>query len=98
MVPYETVKTYAKRTFLGLVIFLAGLYAVDYLVVRSRATSASGSAFGTATVYYATTLKNGKVELYYQNPIAVTCVNSLFPHLGYSTCWSLRRTPVKPVD
>ena len=98
MASVETVKKVMKWTLLALVVVFALVYGADYALVRVRASGVGGSPFGRATVYYATTLKNGKVELYYQNPMSVSCVNSLFPHLGYSTCWALHETPVKDVE
>jgi hypothetical protein len=49
---------------------------------------------------YAIALKNGRTEyeLDAQQPeVTVTCVRALFPHLGYSPCWYLRRNSQKPI-
>jgi len=36
-------------------------------------------------------LKSGKSDFYFLDPQKQTCVNSLFPHLGYKPCWYLRK-------
>jgi len=49
--------------------------------------------FGAVTIqgYDAISEKNNKTEFVYEEPVTVTCVRSLFPHLGYQTCWYLSR-------
>ena len=41
--------------------------------------------------YYAVPQKNGKTEFEPGEPETQTCVNSIFPHLGYSPCWYVKR-------
>jgi hypothetical protein len=73
-------------------------YAVDYLLWRYKLATAH-SPYSTVTVqfYYAIQEKNGKTEYDYQPPQQDTCVNSLFPHGGYSPCWYERRHPEKAI-
>lgn len=73
-------------------------YAVDYLLWRYKLATGH-SPYGTVTVqfYYAIQEKNGKTEYDYQPPQQDTCVNSLFPHAGYSPCWYERRHPEKAI-
>jgi hypothetical protein len=68
------------------------LYAGDYASVRFRIPK-SREPLGTVLVqpYYAVPLKDGKTELMFLKPENQTCVNSIFPHLGYSPCWYVRR-------
>lgn len=35
--------------------------------------------------------KDGRAEFAFAEPQTVTCVHSIFPHLGYSPCWYLKR-------
>lgn len=35
--------------------------------------------------------KDGRAEFAFAEPQTVTCVRSIFPHLGYSPCWYLKR-------
>jgi hypothetical protein len=42
--------------------------------------------------------KDGKTEYEEGDPETQTCVNSLFPHLGYSPCWYLRRHKLLQVN
>lgn len=78
-----------------LITALAGmvaLYVGDDLSVRYRIPG-SRQPFGTVTIrrFDAIPEKNNKTEYVYENPITVTCIRSLFPHLGYEPCWYLSR-------
>jgi hypothetical protein len=85
------------------VALLAIVYAGDYASVRLRmAFPKLGPAFDSVLMerLYAIALKNGRTEyqLDAQQPeVTVTCVRALFPHLGYSPCWYLRRNSQKPI-
>jgi hypothetical protein len=88
-----------KRTAIGVLGLLVALYLGDYLRIRFRvAYPKSGGAFGTVTTYYSTTLKSGKTEVFFDQPQAETCVNSLFPHIGHRPCWYATRNYVKSLD
>lgn len=78
----------------GLAMLVAIAFAGDYAAARYRIAAGSGP-FGLVTVrpYYAVRLKSGKTEFLFQNPRPETCLNSLFPHLGITPCWYLRRHP-----
>ena len=81
-----------KRVLLILVVAIVGIYAGDYLWLRLRLEGKDQSAaIGSVTLYYATTMKNGRVEVFYDQPQTVMCVHSLFPHLGYDPCWYVQR-------
>ena len=75
-----------------IVVLLALVYAGDYASVRIPIPKGR-SPFSTVTVrpYYDVGLKSGKSEFYFLDPQKQTCVNSLFPHLGYDPCWYLRK-------
>ena len=47
------------------------------------------------TIYCATTLKNGKVEIFWDTPQREVCVRALFPQLGHAPCWYVRRRTVR---
>jgi hypothetical protein len=86
----------AKRVLIGAMIVLALVYVGDYAWVRYRmGSSRGGQAFGTVTFYYATPLKNKRVEIFYHQPQTEVCVHSLFPHFGYRPCWYARRDTVR---
>lgn len=74
------------------------LYAGDYLVWRIR-DAMGKNAYSTLTVqyYYAIGEKNGKTEYDFQPPQTETCVNSWFPHSGYSPCWYERKHTEKMI-
>jgi hypothetical protein len=87
------------RMLAGVLVALCAVYIGDYLVLRIRAwTNGPSSTLGTATVYDAATLKDNKIEVFYNQPQIETCVHALFPHLGYPSCWYVRRNPIKRID
>ena len=92
-------KRYLKWTLVTIVAIAALIYLSDYLWFRVReARDVAGGPFANVTVYYQTTLKNGKQELFYTNPTNLPCVDSLFPHEGFAPCWYLRRSPVQDIQ
>ena len=66
------------------------LYIGDALVLRQRL--AGGGGRETMTVYFATRLKSGKLEVFTDRPQSEVCAQALFPHFGYRPCWYVRRT------
>jgi hypothetical protein len=42
--------------------------------------------------------KNNRVQYTFDAPENQTCVQSLFPHLGCTPCWYLRRHAQKRID
>ena len=81
----------AKRIALMVVGLAALVYAGDYAAVRIPIPK-SRAAFATVTVrpYYDVALKSGKSDFYFLDPVQQTCVNSLFPHMGFNPCWYVR--------
>jgi len=76
-----------------LVVFVALpilVWTGDALVLRHRLTR--GGALETMTVYLATRLKSGKVEVFTDRPQTEVCAHALFPHFGYRPCWYVRRS------
>ena len=90
---------FAKRALAvaGLTAIL--VYAGHWLRValQEHATPAA-PVFETLTFYLATPLKNGKVEVFYDQPQAEICVRALFPHFGRRPCWYARRQPIHRVS
>jgi hypothetical protein len=83
---------------IALALFIA-LYAGDYLLLRSRiAMRGANAATSTVTIFYAATLKDGNVNVFYDQPETQTCVRSIFPWLGYQPCWYLKRHAIKVVS
>jgi hypothetical protein len=78
---------------LALLVLLPVLvYLGDAVVLHVRIAASPGRALQTTTVYLATRLKSGKVEIFTDQPLAEVCAHALFPHFGYRPCWYLRRT------
>jgi len=94
---------FLRRTLVWGVALVAIVYAGDYAVVRLRVAYPQwGRAFDSVQMekLYAIALKNGKTEYELdarQPEVTVPCVRALFPHLGYSPCWYLRRNSQKPI-
>lgn len=93
----------AKRAAVAVILMAALLYAGDDLLVRWKmAYPKAGEAFGTVHMerLYAIPQKNGKIEYEFdaqQPEVTTPCVHALFPHMGNSPCWYLRRISQKPI-
>ena len=92
-----------KRGLLVVLGFVALVYVVDYVQLRYRIWDGK-QPYGTVTVQvlYAISEKapqgTNKTEYTSGDARDETCVNSLFPHFGYSPCWYLRRHTEKRVN
>jgi hypothetical protein len=76
----------------------ASVYAADYAIFQHKlSTNGGAAALGSVTSYYGTALKNGKMEIFTDQPLTETCTHSLFPHSGYRPCWYASRDNVKPI-
>ena len=60
--------------------------------------SKSNDPLETVTFYYATAMKNGKVEVFYDQPQTQTCVRSIFPHNGRTPCWRFNRSGIQRIS
>ncbi len=77
-------------------VLIAGLtllYGADAVLFRYRL--GQGTGLEQVTVYAATYLKSGKVEIFSDEPEIESCARSLFPHAGYDPCWYARRHTVR---
>jgi len=81
-----------KRSILVIMGLVALVYIGDYSLVRLP-IPAGRKRFDTVIVrpYYDVGLKSGKSDLYFLDSQTRTCVDSLFPHMGYTPCWYLRK-------
>ena len=88
-----------RRILTVAVLSLLILYVGDYLSLRYQIPKGRAQ-FGEVKVqrYYAVGLKSGKTEFMFLGPKNQTCVHSLFPHLGDSPCWYLRRKSVQRIN
>jgi hypothetical protein len=83
----------------AILLLAATLYVCDYGSVSYRIYE-KRSPLGTVKMqrYYAVRQKDRKTEFMFTDPETETCVQSLFPHLGYSPCWYLNRKKVKRIN
>ena len=95
----QVIARFLRRGFAAVVLTLGVVYATDYLVLRYR-IARNEAPFGTVTVrpYYAVPQKDHKTEFLFGDPQDETCVSSLFPQMGDSPCWYLRRHTDKRID
>jgi len=88
----------SKRIAIIVLGTIAICYAADYTVLQLKMHQNNGAdALGSVTSYYGTALKDGKMEIFTDQPQTETCVHSLFPHSGYRPCWYASRNNVKPI-
>ena len=68
------------------------VYAGEFISIKFR-IPANREPFAVVQInkYYAVPQKGGKTEFEPGATEMQTCVNSIFPHLGYSPCWYVRR-------
>ena len=83
-----------KRALAITLAFIAAVYIADYAWLRYRARRKPRDAFGSVQLFYGTQLKNGRVEVFYDQPVTRQCVHSIFPHLGENPCWYEQRSTV----
>jgi hypothetical protein len=84
------------RIALALAGLLVLVYLVDWaLLARKKANLDKTLAYGTITSFYGTGTKNGRMEIFTDQPQVETCVHSLFPHDGYRACWYVSKTGVQ---
>lgn len=80
------------RAFLSFAVIFGVVYFADYFAARWHLPR-NRELFGSVLVrrYYAVGEKNGKTEFLFNPPETQPCLNSLFPHFGYTPCWYLQR-------
>ncbi|HLI83760.1 MAG TPA: hypothetical protein VKV17_07555 [Bryobacteraceae bacterium] len=85
-------KRLIKRVLLLAILLGLAVYAGDYLSLVLQIPG-HRAQFGSIMVErdYAVPLKNRGTEYMFDQPVAVTCVHSLFPHFGDPPCWYLSR-------
>ena len=87
-----------KRVLIAALVVVAALYLGDWIWFSHRA-GGPGGALGSVTYYYASALKDGKAEVYFDQPQTEVCARSIFPQSGYNPCWyENRRSNVRTVD
>jgi len=98
-----TRKQIASRVLPAVVLLIASTYALDYVVLRIRMLHPAATVpFERLTRHrlLAIRVKNGtyEYELDEVNPIEIlTCVHTVFPHLGDQPCWYLKPRLDKPI-
>jgi hypothetical protein len=94
---------FARRILIAFLASLAFVFCADYLFLRLRMLRPKPTdpfeSLKTLRVL-AIPEKNGKTEFEVdaQNPEqTVTCVHSLFPHIGHSPCWYVKPRLNQPI-
>lgn len=88
----------SERIAISALAAFAVLYAADYAIFQHNLSkNGPAVALGSVTSYYGAALKDGKMEIFTDQPQTETCAHSLFPHSGYRPCWYANRNTVKPI-
>lgn len=85
-----------RRILLIVVAALAVLYAGDFVLARMG--SPKNQETVTVQPYYAVPQKDRKTEFIMLDPQDQTCIDSMFPQMGYPPCWYLKRHTQKRID
>jgi hypothetical protein len=95
----QTAAPLLKRIATLVVVIIAIYYVGEFISIKYR-IPASREPLSTVeiTKLYAILQKSGKTEYEAGEPETQTCVNSIFPHLGYSPCWYVRRHKIQQVN
>ncbi len=91
----QTLSPLLTRIAIVLVASVVVLYVGDYVVMKFR-SEPTGTC--QITKLYAVPQKDGKTEYEAGDPETQTCANSIFPHLGYSPCWYVKRHKMQQVN
>jgi hypothetical protein len=91
----QNVSPLLSRIATVLVVLVIVLYFGDYVVMKLR-SEPTGTC--QVTKLYAVPQKDGKTEYEAGDPETQTCANSIFPHLGYSPCWYVKRHKTQQVN
>lgn len=92
-----------QRALLVVFVLFALTYGSDYLQIRYRIWR-DRNPYGIVTIQilYAISEKGApgtnKTEYISGGAQDVPCVNSIFPHFGYSPCWYLKRKPERRIS
>ena len=86
-----------KRLIVIVVAVLAAVYAMDFVSLRVGIPRRDRTGAVAIHTYYAVKLKNGKTEYDDGGDEIENCSNSLFPQLGLSPCWWVRRHPTQQI-
>ena len=84
-----------KRIVIAAAALLIFWYVCDYLSLKLRREPLSNIQISKL---YAVPQKDGKTSYEPGDQETQTCVNSMFPHLGYSPCWYVKRHKTQQVN
>ena len=82
------------RVAAALVALFVVVYLCDLIVFKLRG---SPQAKVTVSRYLTVPLKGNKKEFDYQGTLDVPCSVSIFPQVGQTPCWELRKNPIQSI-
>ena len=91
----QNVAPLLKRIASAIAVLVIVFYFGDYIVVKLRGEPLEAVQINK---FYAVPQKDGKTSFEPGEPETQTCVDSIFPHLGYSPCWYLKRHKTQQVN
>ena len=86
--------TVARRVLVAGVALLGVVYAADYVSAKYRISkNTPGDPLEAVKIQpmYVIPHKDGQAEYVFGDPQTQMCLHSLFPHLGYSPCWYVKK-------
>jgi hypothetical protein len=83
----------------ALVLLTLLAFVADAIALRLKFPN-NRQQFSTVQIrpYYAVKMKDGKTEFMFDQPQDETCVNALFPQLGFRPCWLVAKSKTKRID
>ena len=88
----------AIRLVVFAVVAVALVYVAEDARVRFKMRrAATDEILGSVTFYTATLRKDGRTEIFWDQPQTEVCVRALLPHVGYRPCWYARRSQVRTI-
>jgi hypothetical protein len=91
----QNITSLLSRIATVLVVLIVVLYFADYIIVSLR-SEPTGTC--QITKFYAVPQKDGKTSYEPGEPETQTCANSIFPHMGYSPCWYVKRHHTQQIN
>jgi hypothetical protein len=90
---------FLKRALIAVALVIVVSFGCDYLWIQWRMRGPDTSqALDKVTFYYSTTLKNGKSEIFFDQPQTEICSRSLYPQLDHRPCWYARRNNIVSIS
>lgn len=92
--PLNSALKIASRALIAGIALTGILYAGDYAYAKYRMSkNTPGDPLEVVKIQptYVIPHKDGRAEYVFGDPVTQTCLHSVFPQLGYSPCWYVKK-------